>query len=768
MFYKKGAKLLCIIMALIFMMLAFCGCNNEKSGKAKGLNISSASDLGGKKVAICQGTIHDQLILELAPTADLKYYSSYADMLKALDTYKIDAFVGDTPCFKYLIREANADCTLLPGELYVQEIGAIFANTENGQALCQEYNAFLASLKESGELKKLQDKWIEGENETLSVTPDELNNTKGRVIHYAMDTLNPPFGYVKDGQIVGYEVELAILFCKSQGYGIEISDTQFDSIIPGVFKGTYDFASSAISITEERKESVLFSDSQYKSGASIVIRTEDLGTDATLTYNTFDELEGKKIGVVTGTISSQLVPEAIKNVQVVEFSAMVDLALALENGKIDAYSMDQQTAAVMCNDFENQEIMPTLLREEDYAYILKKDDDKSEKLCAELNAFLTEKTEDGTLEEIKRLWLGGDEEAKAEAIDLNSLTGERGTLEFATSSTIGAPMSYILDGKNVGYDVHVAYLFCKENGYKMSVTDYDFRSLISSVAAGKADFGGSCITITEERAESVLFSKPNYSAGPCIVVNKATTLESTSNGLFADIGDSIDKTFFRENRWKLFVRGIGSTMLITVLSIIFGTALGFAVYMASRKGIKYLNSIFDFFSWLLQGMPTVVLLMILFYIIFAKSGLSGTGVAIVGFTLTFATSVRAMLDTGVAAIDKGQEEAALALGYSPTATFFKMILPQAVQIFLPSFKSEVVSLIKGTAVVGYIAVQDLTKMGDIVRSRTYEAFFPLIVTAIIYFILAGILTRIVGLIEIKVDPKKRDVSNLLKGVDKND
>ena len=205
--------------------------------------------------------------------------------------------------------------------------------------------------------------------------------------------------------------------------------------------------------------------------------------------------------------------------------------------------------------------------------------------------------------------------------------------------------------------------------------------------------------------------------------------------------------------------------IITVLSIIFGTALGFLIYLGYKRENPLFNKIVDFFSWLLQGMPTVVFLMILFYIVFAHTSLSGTGVATVGFSMTFAISVLGMLNTSVASIDKGQSEAALALGYSEGATFFKMVLPQAAQFFLPLFKSEIVSLIKGTAVVGYIAVQDLTKMGDIVRSRTYEAFFPLIVTAIIYFILAGILTAIVSRIEIRIDPKRRDVSKLMKGAD---
>ena len=762
MFFKRSAKVLCILMALMFMLMSFSGCEKGASD-VESLNISKPSDLDGKKIAVCQGTFHDKLILELAPNAEITYYATYADMLEALNTYKIDAFVGDSPCFEYLIREANADCSFLPDELYVQDIGAIFAKNESGEALCAEYNEFLNDLRDSGRLATIQSKWIDGEDETLSVKPEDLKNTSGRVIHYAMDTLNPPFGYMKDGEIVGYEVELALLFCQKYGYGIEISDTRFDSLIPGVIEGTYDFASSSISITEERKESVLFSDTEYKSGASVVIRTNDLAKEAALTYNTFEELSGKKIGVVTGTISSQLVRQAIPTCVVEEFTSNTDLAIALESGIIDAYSGDTQTVSVLCNNFGDQGIMPQLLREEDYAFILQKDNPKAQELCDEVNEFLERKRQDGTLLKLQDLWFGTDEKAQMSAMDFNSLTGENGTLKFATSTALGPPMVYNMNGKIVGYDINVIYLFCQEKGYALDIDDYDFAAIIPAVLKGKADIGGCSMTITKERAESVLFTDPDYSSGPCIVVKKATTLTSDKKGFLEGVSDSIVKTFIRESRWKLFLSGIGSTMLITVLSIIFGTLLGFATFILSRRNIKLLNKIFDFFSWLIQGMPTVVFLMILFYIVFAKAGVSGTGVAIIGFTLTFATCVMAMLETSVAAIDKGQSEAALALGYSQSATFFKIVMPQAAQFFLPNFKAEVVSLIKATAVVGYIAVQDLTKMGDIVRSRTYEAFFPLIATAIIYFILAGILTRVVTDIQIRVDPKKRDVSKLLKG-----
>ncbi len=232
-------------------------------------------------------------------------------------------------------------------------------------------------------------------------------------------------------------------------------------------------------------------------------------------------------------------------------------------------------------------------------------------------------------------------------------------------------------------------------------------------------------------------------------------------GCFASVKESFEKTFIREDRYMLFLEGICTTLLITVLSILFGTALGFGVFMLCRNGNPAANTITRFMVWLVEGMPVVVLLMILYYIIFAKVPISGTFVSVIGFTLVFGAQVYAMVRVGVATVDKGQAEAAYSLGYTDRRAFFRVVLPQAMPHIMPSYKGQIKALIKATAIVGYVAVQDLTKMGDIVRSRTYEAFFPLIAVAVIYFILSAILMSIVDRLELYVDPRKR--KSLQKG-----
>jgi polar amino acid transport system substrate-binding protein len=253
-----------------------------------------------------------------------------------------------------------------------------------------------------------------------------------------------------------------------------------------------------------------------------------------------------------------------------------------------------------------------------------------------------------------------------------------------------------------------------------------------------------------------------------MVISNAAAGQSDSS-FWGGIKESFEKTFIREERWKLIAEGIGVTMLISLCAAAAGSLLGFGLYMLSRSDIKVLQKLTKGFakgySRIIAGTPIVVILMILFYVIFGNvRDMSGIVVAVIGFTLTFGAFVYDHMTVSVGSVDRGQTEAAYALGYTKNKTFFRIIFPQAMTIFLPSYCGQAVELIKATAVVGYIAVNDLTKMGDIIRSNTYEAFFPLIATAVIYFLLTWILASLLKLLKLRFEPKRRSKETILKGV----
>ena len=154
----------------------------------------------------------------------------------------------------------------------------------------------------------------------------------------------------------------------------------------------------------------------------------------------------------------------------------------------------------------------------------------------------------------------------------------------------------------------------------------------------------------------------------------------------------------------------------------------------------------------LRGIPVLVLLMLIFYVVFASVDINAVLVAIIAFGLNFAGYTAEIFRSGVESIDRGQGEAGIAMGFSRFAAFRQIVLPQTVQRVMPVYRGEFISLVKTTAIVGYIAVQDLAKASDIIRSRTFDAFFPLILVAVLYFLIAWVLMLALEAIERRLSP----------------
>ena len=202
----------------------------------------------------------------------------------------------------------------------------------------------------------------------------------------------------------------------------------------------------------------------------------------------------------------------------------------------------------------------------------------------------------------------------------------------------------------------------------------------------------------------------------------------------------------------MLANGFGITLLITFLAALLGTALAFPVWLARTSRIGLVSSVAKGYIAVLQGTPVLVLLMILFYIVFGKVDIDGIWVAVIGFGLNLSAYAGEMLRSGIDSVSRGQTEAALALGYTSWRAFFRFVLPQAVRSILPVYRGELIGLLKSTSIVGYIAIGDLTKASDLVRSRTYESFFPIITTAFIYFVASWLLACALERLGRRLDP----------------
>ena len=224
------------------------------------------------------------------------------------------------------------------------------------------------------------------------------------------------------------------------------------------------------------------------------------------------------------------------------------------------------------------------------------------------------------------------------------------------------------------------------------------------------------------------------------------------NGIY----DDFYKTVIFDERYKLILEGLKNTILIAIGAVIVGILLGSIIsivkYTNKERGkFKLLSKIFDIYVNIIRGTPSVLQLMIMYYVIFKTSNIDSVIVGIIAFGINSSAYVAEILRSGFDSIDDGQVEAGLSLGLNFRQVLKYIIIPQAVKVSLPSMGNEFVTLIKETAIAGYIGIEDLTKASDIIASRTYDYFFPLVLVALIYLFLTSVISKLLKNMERKLN-----------------
>lgn len=228
---------------------------------------------------------------------------------------------------------------------------------------------------------------------------------------------------------------------------------------------------------------------------------------------------------------------------------------------------------------------------------------------------------------------------------------------------------------------------------------------------------------------------------------------------FVEFAKDFVDDFIVDDRYLYLVRGLGNTLLITVLSVIVGLVLGFLIAIVrsthdKHGGLTVLNAVCNVFLTVWRGTPTVVQLLIMFYIILASVN-NKIVVAVIAFGLNSAAYIAEIVRSGIMSVDEGQFEAGRSLGMNYGKTMRLIILPQAFKNVLPALANEFITLLKETSISGYIALPDLTKGGDIIRSITYDPYLPLFGVALIYLAIVMLLTAGVRKLEARLRTNER-------------
>ena len=216
---------------------------------------------------------------------------------------------------------------------------------------------------------------------------------------------------------------------------------------------------------------------------------------------------------------------------------------------------------------------------------------------------------------------------------------------------------------------------------------------------------------------------------------------------WAGVVETFVSCFIKDDRYMLLVRGIGVTIKVSLLAAVLGIIIGFIIAIFNLSDKKPLNIIGKIYTDIIRGTPSVTQLMIIYFVVFANIDWPKWIIAAIAFSINAGAYVSEIIRAGILSIDKGQTEAGRSLGLSKWQTMKEIIVPQAVKNIFPAMCNEFITLIRETAIVGYVGLVDIQKAGDFIKSATYEAFMPLLATAIIYFTLIKILTLLLGLAE---------------------
>lgn len=473
--------------------------------------------------------------------------------------------------------------------------------------------------------------------------------------------------------------------------------------------------------------------------------------------DSFEDIDGKEIAVIGGTPAEWKARLYFPESEITDIESVPYLFTFLNGGKCDLVLSDITTAESYVKKYSGLAVAFNDVFTEDFSFGFA---DNLERL--RFNAFLDSIQKTGELYKVNKLWTGDNKEEARSVVFPDSLSNSKKVIRVGTPGTNDV-FSFVKNGQYEGMDIDIVKRYAISRGVGLDFIMIPNSALAEALASGKVDIVTGNIAKTPERESKIFMSDPYFHIPTAIVAQKknispelllANTNSGQKKSFFASLSDDFHNNIIKERRYKLIIHGLLITLLISLMSEVFGTLLGCLLCYMNLSGSKLMKGISETYITIIQGLPQLVLLMLLYYIVFASSSLNGVIVSIIAFSMNFSAYVSVNLQSSILSIDVGQRQAALAMGFSRFQTFRYIVLPQAVNRALPVFKGQMVSLIKATSIVGYIAVEDLTKVMDVIRSRSFDAFFPLIFMSVIYFLLSWGLSAIINYAEIKTDPKR--------------
>ncbi|MCL2062963.1 MAG: ABC transporter permease subunit [Candidatus Cloacimonetes bacterium] len=676
------------------------------------------------------------------------FFTYYSASIADLRAGRIDGHMSDLSTLNALAAmPENHDLHVyeIPSSIFSSPIGAF----SNDQALIDRFNAFLTELERLGMLREIQNRWFSTPINLDSRLHSLSNVGANGVLRVATSDGSPPYSFVgNDGEMQGYSIELIRLFANHEGLMIRFAEMNFDALLTYVSTGRADIGISNVSISEGRRQIVNFSNPIYFDRFGILaLKTETQLENQPLVLTDFF---GKRIGVTFGTNFDSITTNVIQGIPVYynDFnSALTDIIAGRLNGYMLNYTVASMLETVASSSFEIIELMPTEMFITQVAAISKNKD-----LLDRFNLFLENITTDGTLNEIQRTWMFSMPKPDIRLTESSS-RGENGVLRVVTSGATLPFSFYNEDNEPVGFSLEIAKRFADHENMSIDFVHTNLSRIFRYIEDDNADMGFDLFQIPEEQTSNILYSDPFFLCNASIVAFRDAPDQNVNyfSKACSWIQTGIQKNLITDNRWRLLLDGFKITMFITILAQIFGTILGSFICFLMVKKNKFLRTIGNLYHEIICRIPKVVLLLVAYYILFNKTSLSNVMIAVFAFTMIASSNIARVFRNSFYNINVMEKEAAKTLGFTNIQTFIYITLPQLIQQSIVAYTKDFIELLKTTAIVGYIAIQDLTRAGEIIRSRTFDAFFPLLVVTLIYMLVITISIFIFKILAMKIN-----------------
>lgn len=723
-----------LLFIILFIPILLGGCDHEKDKV-----FSSIEDVSQGTIGVLLGSSQDHYITEHYKDARILRIDISTDLATALNAGSCDVAIFDQSEAMELIK-AHPNFGILQKELFNTSYGIGF-NPQTPE-LRQAFNRFLEEIKGNGVYEQMKQRWT-GDLEQIEMPEIPLPD-QGAPLRVGTTGMSIPFSFISHGEYIGFDIELTRRFAAYLKRPLKLELMNFGGLIPALSSRKVDLIANNIMITPEREKEIDFSDIYFETPSAVVTTRQHLSPEpnasdsfpqtAQPAKRSLSDFAGKKVGVMMGSTHDAYISQRHPDIDIMRIETEADLLLALQGERCDAVLMDNVSFKTAQKRYKNMAILEEAVYTETSGVGFNYDNTG---LRDQFDSFLKEIQNNGLYDEIYERWITHTEIAKMPQLQLPK---EGKALKIAITGT-SMPFSFMKNGQLVGFDVELLSRFAEKINRPARFETINFGGLIAALSAGKVDIISAAITINEERAKSVAFSEPYFLSKATLAslaVPTASQANARQKNLIERTKDSFYNNLIAEKRYMLILDGLGVTLLISVLASLSGTLLGAGICFLRMSRNKCSRMLGKGYISLMRGTPVLVLLMLMYYVVFAPFEISATTVAIITFACNFAGYVSEMFRSSIEGIDKGQREAGIALGFTKVQTFIHIIMPQAIRNVLPVYKGELISLVKTTSIVGYIAVIDLTKASDIIRSRTFDAFFPLIMVAVIYFVIAWI------------------------------